>query len=66
MTGVAGGNAPAGVDPIVMNQFFAQRDLLLGRLPVHIEYMLAGPDILFRCPMAFETPAHVKGIGLTD
>jgi hypothetical protein len=57
---VTHGTAVKLLDVVFLDELFAQDRLGDRRLPVHGEYMLAGPDETFWFTVAREAPIHIK------
>src|SRR5579884_3205316 len=52
--------AKLGLDVILLNQLRTHLDLIGWRLPVHIEQLIAGPNVLRRVHVAVDAEAHLK------
>src|SRR5260370_11121309 len=56
---VAGHAVGQFLNLVFLHQLFAQFQLIIRRLIKHAEHLVLRPHVLFRVPMAFNTPLHV-------
>ncbi len=55
---------PLRTDLVILDELPALSKLVGGRLPLHVEDLLPGPNLFFRCLMAIQAPAHVERMSL--
>ena len=50
-------------DVVLLNQLGSLFRLVVRRLPIHVENLVFGPDLLLGRFVAIQTPPHVQGMG---